>query len=83
MFFSFLTFTGNSNWPEIQEALRNEDGTTEPWESRPDIVCRIFFDKMEEFLKDITERHVLGKCVAWCYSLEHQKRGNFLIFDLI
>ena len=32
-------------------------------------------DKAEEFIKDLTQRHVLGKGTGWCYSVEHQKRG--------
>uniref|UniRef100_A0A914I102 ATP-dependent DNA helicase n=1 Tax=Globodera rostochiensis TaxID=31243 RepID=A0A914I102_GLORO len=42
---------------------------------RADIVCRIFMDKATEFIKDLTERNVLGKVAGWCYSVEHQKRG--------
>ena len=33
-------------------------------------------DKVTEFLKDLTERHILGKVAGWCYSVEHQKRGK-------
>uniref|UniRef100_A0A183C067 Helitron_like_N domain-containing protein n=1 Tax=Globodera pallida TaxID=36090 RepID=A0A183C067_GLOPA len=67
----FVTFTGNPKWPEIAEALRGRQN----YAHRPDIVCRIFMDKATEFIKDLTERHVLGKVAGWCYSVEHQKRG--------
>uniref|UniRef100_A0A914I8I8 ATP-dependent DNA helicase n=1 Tax=Globodera rostochiensis TaxID=31243 RepID=A0A914I8I8_GLORO len=67
----FVTFTGNPKWPEIAEALRRRQN----YAHRPDIVCRIFMDKATEFIKDLTERHVLGKVAGWCYSVEHQKRG--------
>ncbi|KAL3076362.1 hypothetical protein niasHS_011781 [Heterodera schachtii] len=67
----FVTFTGNPKWPEIEEALR----VRQNYAHRPDIVCRIFMDKAAEFIKDVTERGVLGKVAGWCYSVEHQKRG--------
>uniref|UniRef100_A0A183CP12 Helitron_like_N domain-containing protein n=1 Tax=Globodera pallida TaxID=36090 RepID=A0A183CP12_GLOPA len=67
----FVTFTGNPKWPEIVEALRGRQN----YVHRADIVCRIFMDKATEFIKDLTERHVLGKVAGWCYSVEHQKRG--------
>ncbi|KAL3070939.1 hypothetical protein niasHT_040095 [Heterodera trifolii] len=67
----FVTFTGNPKWPEIDEALR----VRQNYAHRPDIVCRIFMDKAAEFIKDVTERGVLGKVAGWCYSVEHQKRG--------
>lgn len=77
MFFRFVTFTGNPKWPEIVEALQEGQEYTH----RPDIVCKIFMDKAEEFIKEITEKEILGKVGAWCYSIEHQKRGNYYISD--
>ena len=74
--YRFVTFTGNPHWPEIASALQ----PGQSYEHRADIVCRIFMDKATEFIKDITKRHVLGKVAAWCYSVEHQKRGGKLIF---
>jgi hypothetical protein len=69
----FVTFTGNPQWPEIQAALaENQDHL-----HRADIVCRIFIDKATEFIKDVTERNVLGTVGGFCYSVEHQKRGIF------
>uniref|UniRef100_A0A183C066 ATP-dependent DNA helicase n=1 Tax=Globodera pallida TaxID=36090 RepID=A0A183C066_GLOPA len=67
----FVTFTGNPKWPEIVEALQGRQN----YVHRADIVCRIFMDKATEFIKDLTERNVLGKVAGWCYSVEHQKRG--------
>ncbi|KAL3076492.1 hypothetical protein niasHS_011813 [Heterodera schachtii] len=67
----FVTFTGNPKWPEIDETLR----VRQNYAHRPDIVCRIFMDKAAEFIRDVTERGVLGKVAGWCYSVEHQKRG--------
>uniref|UniRef100_A0A914I8K2 ATP-dependent DNA helicase n=1 Tax=Globodera rostochiensis TaxID=31243 RepID=A0A914I8K2_GLORO len=67
----FVTFSGNPSWPELKEALQGRQQYTH----RADIVCRIFMDKATEFIKDLTERNVLGKVAGWCYSVEHQKRG--------
>ena len=43
----FVTFTGNPSWPEI---VRNmEPG--QQYQHRADLVCRIFIDKVAEFVK--------------------------------
>ena len=73
LLFRFITFTGNPHWPELIQALQD---SYEPID-RPDIVCKLFMDKMEKFLKDVTQRYVLGKVAGWCYVIEHQKRGDF------
>jgi hypothetical protein len=57
----FITFTCNPNWPEIQTLLQKDNLTSI---DRPDIVSRVFKAKFDEFLKDLTKRHVLGKVVA-------------------
>jgi hypothetical protein len=57
----FITFTCNPNWPEIQTLLHKDNLTPI---DRPDIVSRVFKAKFDEFLKDLTKRHVLGKVVA-------------------
>lgn len=77
----FVTFTGNPKWPELVGAL--QDG--QEYTNRADIVCKYFIDKIEEFTKDICYRHILGKVAAWCYSVEHQKRGEtkLIIFQFL
>ena len=43
----FITFTCNSNWPEIVESIH-------PWETPnngPDIVVRVFHAKVQELLR--------------------------------
>lgn len=67
-----MTFTGNPKWPEITNALQGR----QDYLNRPDIVCRVFMDKANEFIKDLVEKNVLGKVAGFCYSVEHQKRGN-------
>ena len=67
----FITFTCNPKWSEIQANLH-------PWEraeNRPDLVARVFHLKFEELLDDLTKVGVLGKVVAYVYTIEFQKRG--------
>jgi hypothetical protein len=72
-----VTFTGNPKWPEIVGALQKG----QLYQHRPDIVCQIFMDKVDELMKDILSRHVLGKVASWCYSVEHQKRGFSTVYQ--
>ena len=65
----FLTITANPNWPEIQENLLPHQCSND----RP--VSRVFQMKLKELLKDLLERNVLGKVVAFVYTIEFQKRG--------
>ena len=66
----FITFTCNPKWPDIQECLIA--GQTS--QDRPDIVVRVFREKMKELIKDLTNG-VLGRCLAFCHTIEFQKRG--------
>ncbi|XP_024636452.2 uncharacterized protein [Medicago truncatula] len=77
----FITFTCNPSWPEIQrfvgaKGLKPHD--------RPDIIARVFKIKFDELLNDLTKKHILGKVVAYMYTIEFQKRGlphaHILIF---
>ena len=67
----FLTFTCNPKWKEIVSQL----GPGETANDRPDIVIKVFKMKVNAFLHDLTKLHIMGKCVAWCYTIEFQKRG--------
>lgn len=68
----FITFTCNPDWPEIQASLRlPEDSAFK----RADIVVRVFHMRLQEMLRDLTKDHVLGKVLAFTYSVEFQKRG--------
>ena len=66
----FITFTFNINCPEVKAEL--EPGQN-PFD-RPDILCRVFNQKRNEFLKDI-KRGVLGVYKAHVSVIEFQKRG--------
>ncbi|XP_057290909.1 uncharacterized protein LOC130613606 [Hydractinia symbiolongicarpus] len=67
----FLTFTCNPKWREITENLFAGQRAHD----RPDLVSRVFKLKLNELLKDVTERGVLGKTVSHVYVIEFQKRG--------
>lgn len=54
----FTIFTCNSKWPEIVEALRFEPGQRPT--DRSDMVVWVFHMKLDEYLDDIKEGHVLA-----------------------
>ena len=67
----FLTMTANPNWPEINEA--SLPGQT-PLE-RPDLVDRVFKEKVEELKNDIFKKQYLGKTKGHVWTTEFQKCG--------
>jgi hypothetical protein len=68
----FITFTANTNWPEVQELLRGADLTAADW---PDLVARAYHLKMEAFMADLHKHHIFGHHMGHCYRIEYQKRG--------
>ncbi|KAG2481607.1 hypothetical protein PVAP13_J029060 [Panicum virgatum] len=56
----FVTFTCNSNWPEIDSAY---------------IIVRVYNMKLEEMLEDIRNGNIFGTVVAVLHTVEFQKRG--------
>ncbi|XP_058768084.1 uncharacterized protein LOC131641793 [Vicia villosa] len=77
----FITFTCNPNWPEITRLLSPKN--LKPHD-RPDIVAKVFNIKFKELMVDLTKIHILGKVLAFMYTIEFQKRGlphaHILIF---
>ncbi|XP_058780945.1 uncharacterized protein LOC131655055 [Vicia villosa] len=77
----FITFACNPNWPEIQRVLRPLH--LKPHD-RPDIISRVFKIKFDQLLTYLTKKGVLGKVLAYMYTIEFQKRGlphaHILIF---
>ena len=67
----FITMTANPHWPEIQAALLPGQTASD----RPDLVCRVFMAKVEEFVTDVTKNCIFGEVVAYLYTIEFQKRG--------
>ncbi|PPQ72835.1 hypothetical protein CVT24_012881 [Panaeolus cyanescens] len=76
----FITMTCNPQWQEIQDELKEYET---PYD-RPDLVSRVFQLKKEALLQDIIKHGVLGRVVAYVYTIEFQKRGlphmHLLIF---
>ncbi|KAI5402012.1 hypothetical protein KIW84_066465 [Lathyrus oleraceus] len=68
----FITFTCNPNWPEIQRLVAKNNLNSQ---DRPNIIFRVFKIKFDELLCDLTKKHVLGRVVAYIYTIEFQKRG--------
>ncbi|XP_058775634.1 uncharacterized protein LOC131649912 [Vicia villosa] len=67
-----ITFTCNPNWPEIHRVLGPLH--LKP-QDRPDVVSRIFKIKFDQLLANLTKNGVLGKVLAYMYTIEFQKRG--------
>ncbi|XP_063215751.1 uncharacterized protein LOC134527212 isoform X1 [Bacillus rossius redtenbacheri] len=67
----FITFTCNPKWPEIELNLQGRQLSCH----RPDLVCRVFKMKLEDFIEDLTKHQILGKVNAYTYTIEFQKRG--------
>jgi hypothetical protein len=57
----FITFTCNPSWPEISRLVSKQNLKAH---DRPDILARVFKIKLNELLKDLTKKHVLGKVMA-------------------
>ncbi|KAE8260490.1 hypothetical protein A4X13_0g301 [Tilletia indica] len=67
----FITTTCNIHWREIQDELYPGQSASD----RPDLVSRVFWLKLDELLRTLTKQHVMGEVLAYCYSVEFQKRG--------
>lgn len=57
----FITYTCNPNWPEVQRYL--EPMNLKP-SDRPYIISRVFKQKFDELLSDLTNKGVMGKVLA-------------------
>ncbi|KAK4511760.1 uncharacterized protein ATC70_007304 [Mucor velutinosus] len=68
----YITFTCNpAAWPEITRELLEQQISTD----RPDLCARVFHLKLKLFIEDVVKKSVLGKVIAYVYSIEFQKRG--------
>ena len=67
----FITITCNGNWEEIVNNLRPSEQPTD----RPDLTTRVFKGKLQSLIHDLTKTNILGKCIAFTYVVEFQKRG--------
>lgn len=67
----FITFTCNPHWAEIENNLEH----SQTWPHRPDLVCRVFHEKLMEFMDDINNKQLYGVVQYSMYVIEFQKRG--------
>jgi len=65
----FVTCTANPHWPEIIAAL----GPNQRAENRPDIVARVFHEKVKALLQDLKTQY--GRYLGIVWTIEYQKRG--------
>ena len=61
----FITVTANPRWKEIQSNLLPGETASD----RPDLVARVFKLKLDAILKDISQKHIFGKCLAYVYTV--------------
>jgi hypothetical protein len=70
----FITATCNATWPEILEMLLPGQSAFD----RPDIVCRVFHDKLHKLLEEIKKGRYFGAehpVDYLMYVIEYQHRG--------
>ncbi|CAN1298314.1 ATP-dependent DNA helicase pif1 [Linum perenne] len=80
----FLTFTCNSQWPEIQLMIDLVTCSGRKDTNRADIIARVFKLKLNQLLEEITVKKIFGRTIAHVEVVEFQKRGlphvHMLIF---
>ncbi|XP_046745660.1 uncharacterized protein LOC124410953 [Diprion similis] len=67
----FITMTCNPKWKEIVENLKPSQTATD----RPDLIARVFHQEVKELKAELIVKVVFGKCSAYVYVVEFQKRG--------
>ena len=67
----FITFTCNPKWIEITDNLKSFETPSD----RPDLVSRVFHEKLSSMLDELTKKSVLGKVIGYTYVVEWQKRS--------
>ena len=65
----FITFTCDPKWDEIQNELLEHQKAND----RPDIIVRVFNEKLKRFKDDVINKAVFGRVVAYVYTIEFQK----------
>jgi len=58
--YGLFTMTANPQWAEIQQSLPYGAKA----EDHPEIIARVFKQKVDELIKDLTKRQVFGKCLG-------------------
>jgi len=67
----FITMTASPTWKEVTANLR----PGEQAHNRPDLVARVFRQKLKQLIHELTVEECLGKVAAYTYVVEFQKRG--------
>ena len=67
----FVTMTCNSSWNKIKYNLLPRQTAAD----RPDLVSRVFKLKLNALLEDIVTKSCFETVLAYCHSIEFQKRG--------
>lgn len=62
----FITMTCNSNWPEIQNNLPLSKSSN----LRPEIVLRVFKNKLNELVDTLIKKEIFGNVEALFYTIE-------------
>ena len=57
----FITFTCNPNWLEVLRFVQHKG--LKPAD-RPDILCRVFKIKLDQFIKDLKQKNIFGRAKA-------------------
>ncbi|GKA23608.1 DNA helicase [Tanacetum coccineum] len=69
----FITFRCNVKWPEIKRYMSQYPHLTPT--DRADIVCRVFEQKVNDFINFLKFERPFGFVIAFLYTIEFQKRG--------
>ena len=64
----FITFTCNPNWPEI-ERFMEEKGLNS--EDRPDVITRVFKQKLDTIMKEFKDKNYFGHLKAGIYIIKY------------
>lgn len=67
----FITFTCNSAWAKITDALMPGQKATD----RHYLIARVFKIKVQKLVSLLTKRQIFGETQCFMYSTEWQKRG--------
>ena len=69
---AFITMTASPRWADVVANLR----PGEQAHNRPDLIARVFRQKLRALLHDLTVEHRMGRAIAFTYVIEFQKRGS-------
>ena len=67
----FITMSANPKWKEVENHLLPGQSS----QDRPDIVARVFHEKLKYLKYLIYKKNIFGICKAFVYTIEFQKRG--------